>query len=56
VERVAAPLTTFLVGIAVGRGAALGSTAATATALLMDHESSGTPRGTEARSADDASG
>jgi hypothetical protein len=48
VERVAAPLTTFLVGI--------GNTAATATALLMDHESSGTPRGTEARSADDASG
>jgi hypothetical protein len=35
VERVAAPLTTFLVGIAVGRGAALGSAAATATALLM---------------------
>ena len=56
VERVAAPLTTFLVGIAVGRGAALGSTAATATALLMDHESSGTAREAEARSADDASG
>jgi hypothetical protein len=56
VERVAAPLTTFLVGIAVGRGAALGNTAATATALLMDDESSGTARGTEARSADDASG
>jgi hypothetical protein len=56
VERVAAPLTTFLVGIAVGRGAALGSTAATATALLMDHESSGTAREAEARGADDASG
>jgi hypothetical protein len=55
VERVAAPLTTFLVGIAVGRGAALGGTAATATALLMDQESSGAPRGTEARSADDPS-
>jgi Domain of unknown function (DUF6457) len=38
VERVAAPLTTFLVGIAVGRGAALGSAAATATALLMSQD------------------
>jgi Domain of unknown function (DUF6457) len=38
VERVAAPLTTFLVGIAVGRGAALGRTAATATALLMSQD------------------
>jgi len=55
VERVAAPLTTFLVGIAVGRGAALGSTAATATALLMEQESSGAARGTEARGADDPS-
>jgi hypothetical protein len=36
VERIAAPLSTFLVGIAVGRGATLGSTAATATALLMN--------------------
>ena len=36
VERLAAPLTTFLVGIAVGRGATLGRAAATATALLMD--------------------
>ena len=36
VERVAAPLTTFLVGIAVGRGATLGGAAATATALLMN--------------------
>jgi hypothetical protein len=40
VERVAAPLTTFLVGIAVGRGATLGSVAARATALLMNEESS----------------
>jgi hypothetical protein len=40
VERVAAPLTTFLVGIAVGRGATLGSATATATALLMNEESS----------------
>jgi hypothetical protein len=41
VERVAAPLTTFLVGIAVGRGAALGRTAATATALLLNSDASG---------------
>jgi len=40
VERVAAPLSTFLVGIAVGRGATLGSAAATATALLMNQEAS----------------
>lgn len=39
VERVAAPLTTFLVGIAVGRGATIGRTAATATALLMNEDS-----------------
>jgi hypothetical protein len=38
VERVAAPLTTFLVGVAVGRGASLGRVAAQATALAMaDH-------------------
>ena len=36
VERVAAPLTAFVVGVAVGRGATLGSAAATATALLMN--------------------
>lgn len=36
VERVAAPLTTFLVGVAVGRGATLGEAAATATQLLLD--------------------
>jgi hypothetical protein len=41
VERVAAPLTTFLVGIAVGRGSSLGSAAARATALLMNIDSSG---------------
>jgi hypothetical protein len=35
VERVAAPLTTFLVGVAVGRGEALGGVAARATALAM---------------------
>jgi Domain of unknown function (DUF6457) len=38
VERVAAPLTTFLVGIAVGRGAALSTTAARATSLLLNQE------------------
>ncbi len=35
VERVAAPLTTFLAGVAVGRGAALAPSAAAATALLL---------------------
>ena len=38
VERIAAPLTTFLVGIAVGRGAALTTAAATATTLLLNHD------------------
>lgn len=33
VERVAAPLTTFLVGVAVGRGGDLGAVAAQTTAL-----------------------
>ena len=41
VERVAAPLTTFLVGIAVGRGATLQRTVATATALLLNTDASG---------------
>lgn len=36
VERVAAPLTTFLVGVAVGRGAALESAAARTTELLLE--------------------
>ena len=35
VERIAAPLTTYLVGVAVGRGASLGAVAARATALAM---------------------
>lgn len=35
IERVAAPLTTFLVGIAVGRGQPLGVVAAQATALAL---------------------
>jgi hypothetical protein len=38
VERVAAPLTTYLVGIAVGRGATLSTVATTATALLMNED------------------
>jgi hypothetical protein len=38
VERIAAPLTTYLVGIAVGRGAALTEAAATVTALLLNRE------------------
>jgi Domain of unknown function (DUF6457) len=41
VERVAAPLTTFLIGVAVGRGATLGSTAASATELLLNQDASG---------------
>jgi len=41
VERVAAPLTTFLIGVAVGRGATLGRTAATATDLLLNEDGSG---------------
>jgi len=35
VARPAAPLTTFLVGVAVGRGAPLGAVAARATSLAM---------------------
>jgi hypothetical protein len=38
VERVAAPLTTFLVGVAVGRGEPLGAVAAKATALAISHD------------------
>lgn len=36
VERIAGPLTTFLVGVAVGRGADVGATTATALALLEE--------------------
>lgn len=36
VERVAGPLTTFLVGVAVGRGADLTATTEAATALLEE--------------------
>lgn len=44
VERLAAPLTTFLVGVAVGRGQSLGGAAASVTALAID---SGSPSGSE---------
>lgn len=39
VERAASPLTTFLVGVAVGRGGSLGKVAAQTTALVLslDH-------------------
>jgi hypothetical protein len=36
IERPAAPLTTFLVGVAVGRGTTLDAAAGTASALLFD--------------------
>lgn len=35
IDRPAAPLTSFLVGVAVGRGASLGSAAAKATSLIV---------------------
>lgn len=38
VERLAAPLTTYLVGMAVGRGEALGAAAAKVTALALSDE------------------
>ena len=38
VARPAAPLTTFLVGVAVGRGAPLGAVAAQATALAIGRQ------------------
>ena len=39
VERLAAPLTSYLVGVAVGRGASLGAAAAKITALALSDES-----------------
>jgi hypothetical protein len=36
IDRPAAPLTSYLIGIAVGKGASLGSTAATATHLILN--------------------
>lgn len=38
VQRPAAPLTTFLVGVAVGRGQSLGAAAAKATALAIPED------------------
>ncbi|HEY5820666.1 MAG TPA: DUF6457 domain-containing protein [Propionibacteriaceae bacterium] len=38
VERVAAPLTTYLVGVAVGRGLSLSEAAGTATTRLLESE------------------
>ena len=38
VQRPAAPLTTFLVGVAVGRGAALATAAAQATSLALGQD------------------
>ena len=38
VDRPAAPLTCFLAGVAVGRGASLGATAATATKLALESD------------------
>ncbi|MFC7623098.1 DUF6457 domain-containing protein [Microlunatus sp. GCM10028923] len=43
VERPAAPLTAFLVGVAVGRGAALGAVAAQATELILSETGSAEP-------------
>ena len=40
VTRVSAPLTTFLVGVAVGRGAGVDDAAARATALLKSRQDS----------------
>ncbi len=43
VERPAAPLTTFLIGVAVGRGASLGAVAAKATELILAQPERPTP-------------
>jgi hypothetical protein len=53
VERVAAPLTTFLVGIAVGRGQSLGAVAAKATALAMGADAAPQPAGEQGRPNDE---
>lgn len=39
IDRPAAPLTSYLVGVAVGRGASLGATAASATELALNADS-----------------
>ena len=41
VERAASPLTTFLVGVAVGRGGSLGKVAAQTTALVLSLDDHG---------------
>lgn len=43
VERLAAPLTAYLVGVAVGRGGSLGASAARITALALASPPSDTP-------------
>jgi hypothetical protein len=43
VERLAAPLTAFLVGVAVGRGDSLGGAAAKVTALALTSASASNP-------------
>jgi hypothetical protein len=45
VTRVSAPLTTFLVGVAVGRGASLGAAAAQVTGLLVTDDPGNTDAG-----------
>ncbi len=40
IERIAAPLTTYLVGVAVGRGATLGAAAAQVTELALHQPAS----------------
>lgn len=45
VTRPAAPLTTFMVGVAVGRGASVGATAAAATQLALTRGETGTSTG-----------
>ena len=42
IERIAAPLTTYLVGVAVGKGATLGSAAAQITELALHKPPSST--------------
>jgi uncharacterized protein DUF6457 len=52
VERIAAPLTTFLVGVAVGRGASVGEAAARVTELALQDPPSPGDGGTAGSGAD----
>ncbi|MDN5761267.1 MAG: DUF6457 domain-containing protein [Microlunatus sp.] len=52
VERLAAPLTTYLVGMAVGRGESLGAAAAKVTALALRDREKPEGRETEGREAE----